>query len=149
MGSKAQEETQANAEGGDSEAAAASSEGNPQLAEAITECQSAFHDIVMGLLETSFPVDELVRNSDYKDEDGLSVTLKRMELMPELTWALGKLFAKGSLKPKSMAISGKNDPMAPQLLKMLEKQMKKQKKKQDKKKGGKGYSAEQEPKHIV
>ncbi|CAK0848147.1 unnamed protein product [Prorocentrum cordatum] len=58
-----------------------------------------------------------------------------MQDVAALTRQLGDLFGRGGLKPRAMKSSGGDDPLAPQVMKMLEKSVNKQKKK-DKKKGG-------------
>lgn len=105
------------------------------LADSLFDVQAAFHEIVLGYLEVSFPVDELIVNDEFKDSDAISVTKSRMQVVADLASALGNLFRKGTITPKDIA-GGNKESLAPEVLKMLEKQMKKQKKKE--KKQGRG-----------
>lgn len=114
---------------------ASSASVKPTLAASLTECQGVFHEIVLGLLEVSFPVHESIRNNEFKDSDAVSAACTRNQKIAHLTAALGQLFIKGKLNPKTMSSPNDSaDSLAPEVLKMLEKSMKKQKKK-DKKKG--------------
>merc|ERR1712217_720530 len=117
-------------------------DGAADTADKLKETQVVFHEIVMGLLELSFPVDEAISTSDFKEEAAISSALERMHALPDLTDRLGRLFALGKVKPPQMARTGDDDALAPQVLKMLEKSMKKEKKKEKEKKKAGGNSGE-------
>lgn len=116
------------------ETAAAEADGAAP-AEAAEECQAVLHEVALGLLEVTFPIHEAITQEDFKDLVGAEAARQRMQDVASLTWQLGDLFGRGGLKPKPMKSSGGDDPLAPQVMKMLEKSVNKQKKK-DKKKGG-------------
>eukprot|EP00930_Biecheleria_cincta_P064631 TRINITY_DN50247_c0_g1_i1.p1 TRINITY_DN50247_c0_g1~~TRINITY_DN50247_c0_g1_i1.p1 ORF type:complete len:457 (+),score=114.62 TRINITY_DN50247_c0_g1_i1:142-1512(+) len=105
------------------------------LPDVLADCQSGLNEVILGLLEVSFPVHEAVRNDDFKDNEAVTAAVLRLRTAVESTCALGELFAKGRLEPKSAAGSGSEDQMSPEVLKMLEKAVKQQKKKDKKKKG--------------
>merc|ERR1712232_276622 len=67
----------------------------------------------------------------------VSAAMQRTQAVVDLTDSLAKLFGRAKLDPKptSQATGKGEDPLAPEVLKVLEKSMKKQKKK-DKKKNG-------------
>lgn len=109
------------------------------LPDVLADCQGGLNEVILGLLDVSFPVHEAVRNDDFKDHEALTAAMLRLRTAVECTSALGDLFAKGRLEPKSAAGSGSEDQMSPEVLKMLEKAVKQQKKK-DKKKKGQGSS---------
>lgn len=111
------------------------------LPDALLDCQSGLNEVILGLLELSFPVHETVRNDDFKDQEAVSAAMLRLRTAVECTSALGELFAKGRVEPKSAADSDSKDQMSPEVLKMLEKAVKQQKKK-DKKKKGQASTAE-------
>lgn len=105
------------------------------LPDVLLDCQNGLNEVILGLLELSFPVHETVRNDDFKDQDAVSAAMLRLRTAVECTSALGGLFAKGKVEPKSAADSSSQDQMSPEVLKMLEKAVKQQKKKDKKKKG--------------
>eukprot|EP00933_Yihiella_yeosuensis_P019442 TRINITY_DN15765_c1_g1_i13.p1 TRINITY_DN15765_c1_g1~~TRINITY_DN15765_c1_g1_i13.p1 ORF type:complete len:500 (-),score=111.98 TRINITY_DN15765_c1_g1_i13:296-1735(-) len=107
------------------------------VSESLIECQKAYHDVVHGFLEVSFPVHEFVRNEDFKDPASVSAALERLKVAQDLTAMLGKLFVKGKIEPASVsAANGNDESISPEVAKMLEKAMAKQKKKDAKKKKG-------------
>lgn len=119
-----------------------SADGSNSLSELLIECQSSICDMTIGLLEVSFPVHEFITGNDFEDALATSAAIQRMQVAVENTSALGKLFAKAKIDPKKTAKSAndKEEPLAPEVLKMLEKSMNKQKKK-DKKKGNAASNA--------
>eukprot|EP00440_Ansanella_granifera_P020632 gb/GFBE01022404.1/.p1 GENE.gb/GFBE01022404.1/~~gb/GFBE01022404.1/.p1 ORF type:complete len:472 (+),score=116.99 gb/GFBE01022404.1/:1-1416(+) len=108
------------------------------LSSSLEECQTIFHEVVLGLLELCFPIHETINSNDFKEAEARTAAMERMRVVTDLTDSLGKLFRKGKLSPKALASVGKDEPLAPEVLKMLEKSMNKQKQKdkKNKKKGG-------------
>merc|ERR1712232_1321312 len=97
----------------------AHTDSTPKLADLLIECQSIFRDIVLGLLDVSFPVDESITNNDFKDTDAASAAMRRMKVAADLTATLGKFFVATGVDPKptSRSNGATEDPLAPEVLK--------------------------------
>lgn len=124
----------------DGQLASGSCEATSTLAESLQDCRTAWRDAVFGMLEVSFPVDELLSANDFQDATAHAASLQRMQLAMDLTSALGRLLARGKVVVKPMP-RGPQEPLAPEVLKVLEKSIKKQKKKDKQKKGNASGSA--------
>mmetsp|Transcript_543 Transcript_543/g.1580 ORF Transcript_543/g.1580 Transcript_543/m.1580 type:complete len:539 (+) Transcript_543:100-1716(+) len=95
----------------------------PSGVAALVECQRLYRDMVHGLLDISFPLDQKLAADDFSDAAAAEAAFGRLRQARDLVEVLGAQFASATVDPKATAEPKKEDALPPELLKMLEKAM--------------------------
>eukprot|EP00041_Stephanoeca_diplocostata_P022628 m.541867 g.541867 ORF g.541867 m.541867 type:complete len:521 (-) comp22113_c1_seq6:1378-2940(-) len=119
-------DTDGGASGAEVECSSGAQSPQDPVTKQLSECQSAFRDSVLGLLEVSFPVDESITAQDFKDADAAADAMDRLKTAQDMVQSLRLIFKAADVDPRATsadAIQSAKQNLPPEVLQMLEKAM--------------------------